>query len=91
MGRRIDADAVFVGTDALLPGEHLFVYSADIYIVCLPERVTTIHRLLEQLLEHYARIQVHLGKTQVWNRGGHVRPGCQAGSSHFLLEIPVVV
>ena len=64
-GRRIDADAVFVGADALLPGEHLFVYSADICIVCLPEQVTTIHRLLEQLLEHYARIQVHLGKIQV--------------------------
>ena len=40
--------------------------------------VTTIHKLLEQSLEQYARIQVHLGKTQVWNRGGHVGPGCQA-------------
>ena len=27
--------------DALLPGEHLFAYLDDIYIVCLPERVTT--------------------------------------------------
>ena len=37
--------------------------------MCLPERVT-IHKLLE--LVQYARIQV--GKTQVWNRGGHVPP-----------------
>ena len=31
----------------------------------LPERVTTIHKLLEQSLEQYVGIQVHLGKTQV--------------------------
>ena len=30
--------------DALLLGEHLFAYLDDIYIVCLPERVTTIHK-----------------------------------------------
>ena len=39
---------------------------------------TTIHKLLEQSLEQCAGIQVHLGKTQVWNRGGHVHPGCAA-------------
>ena len=33
--------------DALLFGEHLFAYLDDIYIVCLSEQVTTIHKLLE--------------------------------------------
>ena len=64
--------------DAFLPGEQLFAFLDDIYVVCLPERVAPIHKLLEQALEEYARIQVHLGKTQVWNRGGHVPPGCDA-------------
>ena len=51
--------------DALLFGEHLFAYLHDIYIVCLPERVITIHKLLEQsLLEQHARIQVHLGNVE---------------------------
>ena len=31
-----------------------------------------------QALEEHARIQVHLGKIQVWSRGGHVPPGCDA-------------
>ena len=61
--------------DAFLPGEYLFGYLDDIYVVCSPERVALIHKLLEQALEEYARIQVHLGKTQVWNRGGHVPLG----------------
>ena len=28
-------------------------------------------------LDQCARIQVHLGKTQMWNRGNHVPPSCQ--------------
>ena len=46
------------------------------YVVCLPDRVGPIFKLLQEALEQYARIQVHLGKTQVWNRGGHVPPAC---------------
>ena len=63
--------------DFLLPHEHLFAYLDDLYVVCLPDRVGPIFKHLQEALDQYARIQVHLGKTQVWNRGGHVPPGCQ--------------
>ena len=62
--------------DFLLPDEHLFAYLDDMYVVCLPDRVGPIFKHLQEALEQYARIQVHLGKTQVWNRGGHVPPAC---------------
>ena len=34
-----------------------------------PDRVTEAHTMAEELWTH-AQIQVHFGKTQVWNRGG---------------------
>ena len=64
--------------DSLMPDEYLFAYLDDIYVVCPPERVSAIYKLLGQALEENARIQMHLGKTQVWNRGGHMPPGCDS-------------
>ena len=43
----------------------------DIYVVCTPERVEDIHIIKAELFAH-ARISVHHGKIQVWNRGGVV-------------------
>ena len=54
----------------------IFAYLDDMYVVCLPDRVGPIFKHFQEALEQYARIQVHLGKTQVWNRGGHVPPAC---------------
>ena len=62
--------------DSLLDDEHLFAYLDDLYVVCSPERVAAIFKIIDEALEAYARIQVHLGKTQVWNRGGQCPPGC---------------
>ena len=56
--------------------ERFFAYLDDIYVVCAPERVGVIHARLKVDLWEFARIQVHMGKTQVWNRGGHYPPGC---------------
>ena len=53
--------------DRLLPHEHLLAFLDDINIV--PERVVTIHTQLRAKLWNHARIQIHQGKTQVWNRG----------------------
>ena len=58
-----------------LPDEHLFAYHDDLYVVCSPERVGPIYKIVEDVLEAHARVQVHLGKTQEWNRGGHC-PTC---------------
>ena len=57
----------------LRPGELLFAFLDDIYIVCSPARVGMVHTLLENALWGHACIQVHAGKTKVWNRAG-VRP-----------------
>ena len=35
-----------------------------------PDRVTEAHTIVAEELWSHARIQVHFGKTQVWNRGG---------------------
>ena len=57
----------------LRPVELLFAFLDDVYIVCSPARVGMVHTLLENALWGHARIQVHAGKTKVWNLAG-VRP-----------------
>ena len=57
----------------LRPEEMLFTFLDDIYIVCCPGRVGVVHTMLENALWGQAHIQVHAGKTKVWNRAG-VRP-----------------
>ena len=62
--------------DFLLLDEHFFANLDDMHVVCLPDRIGPIFEHLQEALEQYARIQVHLGKTQVWNGGGHVPLAC---------------
>ena len=57
----------------LRAGELLFAFLDDVYVVCSPARVGVIHTLLENALWGHACIQVHAGKTKVWNRAG-MRP-----------------
>ena len=59
----------------LRPGELLFAFLDDIYVVCLPDRVGVIFTLLETALWEHARIQ-HAGKTKVWNRAGTRPEAC---------------
>ena len=54
--------------ERLSAGERLLAFLDDICIVCRPTRVLEVHRILEEEC-----IQVHHGKTHVWNRGG-IRP-----------------
>ena len=55
--------------------ERLFAFLDDIYVVCSPERVSEIYKLWEEELWRHSRIQIHAGKTQIWNSGGHVPDG----------------
>ena len=50
--------------------------------LCHTERVGDIHNLLRDELWHHSRIQIHAGKTQIWNRGGFEPPNHAA-----LLEV----
>ena len=50
--------------------EKVFAYLDDIYVICAPERVLEVHRILEAEIFTHTHIRLHHGKTQVWNRGG---------------------
>ena len=54
----------------LQEGERLFAYLDDIYVVCAPERVGKVYLILEERLRTKTGINVHLGKTKLWNRAG---------------------
>ena len=56
--------------ERLLPGEKLFAYLDDLYVVCQPDRVGDVHTAIWQELWRHAKISVQHGKTKVWNRGG---------------------
>ena len=58
---------------SLVPGEHLFAFLDDICLVSKPGRVGRIHDLLAAALWRHSGIQIHHGKTQVWNRAS-IRP-----------------
>ena len=61
----------------LVGNERLFAFLDDIYVTCSPGRVVPIFNTLRRELWMHSRIQIHLGKTQVWNRGGVEPPGWQ--------------
>ena len=65
--------------EELADGENLVAYLDDIWVVSpVPERVSHVYGSLQRNLFSHARIRVHGGKTQVWNRSG-IRPeGCDA-------------
>ena len=64
---------------SLQTGKNLVAYLDDIWVVSpVPERVSHAYGSLQRNLFSHARIRVHGGKTQVWNRSG-IRPeGCDA-------------
>ena len=57
-------------TRLLREGEKLFAFLDEVYLVCQPERVLKVFRLVETALWIHSRISVHRGKTQLWNRSG---------------------
>ena len=59
----------------LRPDERLMVFLDDLYVSCNPDRVAPISDVLRRELWTHSRIQIHLGKTQIWNRGGVESPG----------------
>ena len=53
----------------LQPGEQLFVFWDDVHALCDPQRVKAIHDTLAECVWRVAGIQLHRGKTKVWNKG----------------------
>ena len=55
---------------SLAPGEHLCAFLDDVYLLCAPERVVPLYKLLSEVLAREAGIRLHQGKTKVWNQAG---------------------
>ena len=60
--------------EQLRPGEYVFAFLDDIYVVSLPERTRTIFNLAAEKLGGGAGIELHAGKTRVWNKAGECPP-----------------
>ena len=63
--------------DHLRDGEKIFAFLDDVHLVCTPDRVLEVFRIIENALWTYSKISVHCGKTQLWNRSGVTPTGSE--------------
>ena len=61
----------------LRPGERLMAFLDDIYAKSIPNRFVAVFTAVQEELQRVG-IQVHDGKTQLWNRSGVVPTGTEA-------------
>ena len=61
--------------EQMQPGEQLFAYLDDIYVLCLPERVRPLYDLLKGALKEDTGLDLNEGKTRVYNRAGEEPAG----------------
>ena len=74
---------------SLLEGERLFAFLDDIYIVCAPSRVGEVYLLLQKAFVGADRhVQVHQGKTKIWNAGGLKPPVADVLTARARCEPP---
>ena len=57
-------------SDRLLITEKIFAFLDDIYLVCPPNRVAAVYEIVRQELQRHTNIDIHCGKTKIWNRSG---------------------
>ena len=50
--------------------EKLLACLDDVTVICRPERVRTVVTIIDEEFARHAHVNIHHGKTQVWNRGG---------------------
>ncbi len=60
----------------LRPGEYLFAYLDDVYMVCRPERAREVYDIVRTSIANHAYVQVNQGKTKMFNRAGVRPPRC---------------
>ena len=63
-------NALVAGKSRMAPGEDLLAFLDDTYILSLPQSGRLLHDVMDTMLETGAGIQLHAGKTRIWNRGG---------------------
>ena len=72
-------DALLAIHDRLRPEERLFAFLDDIHIWSpSPNRMATLHTTIQEQLLVHTGIQIHHGKTQLWNRAGVAPAGSVA-------------
>ena len=54
---------------SMRPGELLFAFLDDVYVVACSQRIREVYNLLSEKLA-IVGIQLHAGKTRTWNRAG---------------------
>ena len=54
--------------DTLPPGEFVFAYLDDIYIVCRPENTHARFLVVQEVLQWVCHINIHLGNLAAWSR-----------------------
>ena len=54
-----------------------FAHLDDVVFVCKPDRVAEVEAVIRKELKRHAHVDVHQGKTQVWNRGGIAPDGIE--------------
>ena len=74
------------------PTTKLMAFHDDVYVITNPARVGDSFAHLERSLWEHAGIRINMGKTQIFNRGNVLPPGCQ----HILqagrqLNLPVIM
>ena len=68
----------------LHPGERLFSFLDDLYLITTRERARAAIDEVTQTIEHHCGVRSHMGKLRAWCRGGPARscclgPGCVDG------------
>ena len=53
-------------------------YLDEVYAMCQPERVHAVAGVARVVLQEHAGIEVHLGKTRIWNAAGEEPAGTSA-------------
>ena len=57
------------------PQQRFLVFQDVVHTVAQPEQIVAVHRILGEELRQHRSIRINAGKTQMWNRGGHVPSG----------------
>ena len=68
------ADSLKRAQARLLPGELLFAYLDDLYVVTKPERAGAAYLIVTDEVRSSCGIEPNLGKTMTWNRAGIFSP-----------------
>ena len=72
-------DSLRAVDERLRPEDKLFAYLDDVHVVSPPHRTRVAYNILAEQILTGAGIQLHTGKTRVWNRGGTSPAGRRIG------------